>query len=261
LTIDLTAAQFSIGLAKTQRGASEFQSIKKEALMHAMILGLATVFLALWPAAGSAQCPQCQGDFNGDNIVTIDELTVAVNNALNDCPAPLPRFVDNGDGTVTDTNTGLQWEKKDHFDDPADLVICPGGTTCANPHDADNRYTWSAEGTAPDGSAYTDFLAMLNSGNGFAGHTDWRLPTVDELQTLVDHARSDPSADPAFNMGCTPTCTLTTCSCTVRDYYWTATPVADLPTNTWTVNFNRGIVNYADDTTLPLYVRAVRGGK
>jgi hypothetical protein len=111
------------------------------------------------------------------------------------------RFVDNGDGTVTDQYTGLQWEKKDSKD---------GHVTFADPHDADNTYTWSSSGTAPDGTVFTDFLAKLNNctaddlGNavsgGFAGHCDWRLPTVAELGVIADCPTTDDCvvADPAF---------------------------------------------------------------
>lgn len=53
-------------------------------------------------------------------------------------------YLDNGDGTVSDLNTGLQWEKKDNLG---------GGANLADPHDADNYYTWSASGTAADGTA------------------------------------------------------------------------------------------------------------
>jgi hypothetical protein len=82
------------------------------------------------------------------------------------------RFVDNGDGTVSDRLTRLQWEMK--TDD---------GTV----HDVDNRYTLGAE---PDfakatGTVFTEFLRELNTGSCFAGNCDWRLPTVEELQTIV----------------------------------------------------------------------------
>lgn len=50
------------------------------------------------------------------------------------------RFVDNGDGTVTDHQTGLQWEKKQNLDDVTDF---------ADPHDADNYYTWGGSWGCP----------------------------------------------------------------------------------------------------------------
>lgn len=97
------------------------------------------------------------------------------------------RYGDNGDGTVTDYDTGLQWEKK----------VSPGGGA-TDPHDVDNKYTWNTSGadeTIPDGTVFTDFLGKLNAVTspngttqigGFAGHYDWRLPTSAELQTIVD---------------------------------------------------------------------------
>lgn len=105
------------------------------------------------------------------------------------------RFMNNGDGTVSDVNTCLQWELKTGA--PTALVDCtpdPPGL-CPDPHHVNNAYQW-CEGTfptctddvnrPPDGGAFTVFLPALNAGGGFAGHTDWRLPTNAELQTLVN---------------------------------------------------------------------------
>jgi hypothetical protein len=102
-------------------------------------------------------------------------------------------FVDNGDGTITDMATGLQWEKKAGTTES--LVDCTPdpATLCPDPHEVDNAYQWCAgtfptcnnPANPPDGHAFTVFLAALNSAV-FAGYSDWRLPTNAELQTLVD---------------------------------------------------------------------------
>lgn len=219
--------------------------------MQTIIVVFATVLLALWPMGIGAQC---DGDFNGDNKVTVDEILVAVNNALTNCPAPGPRFVDNGDGTVSDTKTGLMWEKK-------------SGDNDTGIHGQGNTYTWSTGSPAgPNGEVFTSFLETLNSQPCFAGHCDWRLPTLTELQSLVNFANYNPATDPAFNTACTPGCTVLTvptCSCTRADgdVYWTFTAYQDpnLPGQVWAVNFNDGLINpYAQEE--PHYARAVRSG-
>jgi hypothetical protein len=216
--------------------------------VHTIILVVISVLLGLWSAPIQAQCDQCKGDFNGDGQVTVNEILVSVNNALNDCPAPGPRFIDNGDGTVTDTKTGLLWEKKS-----ADASI----------HDQDGTYTWSTGSPFnPDGTAFTSLLATLNQPPCFAGHCDWRLPSVTELQSLVDYGRFAPAIDPVFNTACAPGCAVVTCSCTGLDYYWSVTTPADvgIPDNAWSVDFNYGYLNLFDKTLPAGHVRAVRGG-
>ncbi len=102
-----------------------------------------------------------------------------------------PRFVDNGDGTVTDKLTALIWEKKTNKD---------GVLNGADRHDADNFYAWSLSGSAADGDLFTDFLASLN-GSCFAGACDWRLPTAPELQTILlapEPCGVDPCIEPVF---------------------------------------------------------------
>lgn len=129
---------------------------------------------------GGADCPT-----SGD----AGKFSTAVNRVSGDLVlATSPtRYVDNGDGTITDPREGLMWEKKDGGND--------GGTpNFLNVHDVDNTYQWSKTGITPDGGVFTEFLAALNNcstsdvtgfvGGGFAGHCDWRLPTGRELYAL-----------------------------------------------------------------------------
>ena len=112
-----------------------------------------------------------------DGAVTAAKLEPAVLADLPSqiCPAGAPtRFADNGDGTICDHQTGLMWEKKDGEG---------GGADPSNPHDVDNTYTWTSTSPAPNGTAITVFLVLLNTATddpsmvGFAGYTDWRLST------------------------------------------------------------------------------------
>jgi hypothetical protein len=161
-------------------------------------------------------------------------------------------YTDNGDGTVTDTKTGLMWEKKS--DD---------GTI----HDKDNVYTLGL--TIPpytlNGTAVTTFLAALNAGGGFAGHTDWRLPNLTELESIRNLGNLGPAVSAVFNTGCgansigNPGCTVTTCSCTISERYWSSSTYAGPPEIAWEVGFADGLVD-SDYKDMEYHVRAVRGG-
>lgn len=167
------------------------------------------------------------------------------------CPANLwaggtRRFMDNGDDTITDNLTGLVWEEKGNKD---------GTENLADPHDADNKYSFSSNLLGnPDGTAYTDFLATLNATN-FAGHNDWRLPTLVELQSILavpfKCSVGPPCVDDVFDNG--------TNSGTQSGYYWSSTMFAPSPGFAWFVNFSDGGVNLSS-TTFKYAVRAVRNG-
>lgn len=124
---------------------------------------------------------------------------------------PEPRFIDNGDGTVTDVDTGLMWEQAGQ---------APG--------------TWEAA------------LAACESLT-LAGYADWRLPTVKELQTLVDYDSYLPAIDDTLFSAVDFTET------------WSSTAYVSFDTR-WLVDFTDGDVWYDSEGNSHPF-RAVRGGQ
>ena len=141
-------------------------------------------------------------------------------------------FTDNGDGTITDSLTGLMWEK---MSDDGSI------------HDKDTQYTFAnALGKA----------VSLN-GASFAGHTDWRVPNIRELESLADLGRFNPAINPVFHTGCTPGCTVLTCSCTRSNVFHSSTAYRDSASASWRMNSTDGDV-YAGAKADLYHVRAVR---
>ncbi len=142
-------------------------------------------------------------------------------------------FVDNGNGTILDNATGLTWEK-----------LSNDGSI----HDVDNKYTWA--------EAFSVKIAALNASN-FGGSSTWRLPNRFELETLVNLGAAGPATHSVFNTVCGASCTVTTCSCTASDYYWTSTTAQIGQTSAWTVLFETGHEEW-DSKSGTNHVRAVR---
>jgi ankyrin repeat protein/DNA-binding beta-propeller fold protein YncE len=158
-----------------------------------------------------------------------------------------PRYVDNGDGTITDANTGLTWEKK-----------CDG---CGGLHDTEASYSLE-----PAEGGVVSWLAELNAenGTGFAGHADWRLPTIKELVSIVDYERFNPAVSRAFDgdecgLGCDDLARAE-CSCTGMMWHCSATPFASGTERVFALGFNLGIVGDLQRSD-GCAVRAVRSGR
>ena len=77
-----------------------------------------------------------------------------------------PKYIDNGDGTVTDMVTGLMWQQS--FD-----------------HNGDGKIK------VDDKLTYEEILQLAYKGISFAGYSDWRLPTIKEMYSLIIYSGRD----------------------------------------------------------------------
>jgi len=98
------------------------------------------------------------------------------------CPAA-GRFVDNGDGTVTDTCTGLMWAKRLAQPSAPFQPAADGSGRVAWEYALDYCNVLGDPGVAAD---------LTFDG---AGHCDWRLPNVRELQSILDFGRLVPNSN------------------------------------------------------------------
>jgi len=170
-----------------------------------------------------------QGGGSGMSFGTGDDASLQMG-----VHSPSPRFIDNGDGTVADTVTGLIWLKK------ADCINQP----------------WSAALTA---------INTLASGQcGLADGSNvgqWRMPNRSEMLSLSDRAPTFPQAN-YFNGipgpdGVTVSTPVVFNNFQVSKYYWTSTSYAVDTTQAWTVySCDFGVYNSAKSGTG--YALAVR---
>jgi Protein of unknown function (DUF1566) len=125
---------------------------------------------------------------------------------------------------VKDNVTGLVWETKTNKD---------GVKNYNDPHDADNTYTWydsnpatngGNAGTPGTGTDTEDFIRALNDAH-YGGYSDWRVPTIKELDYIISISYQDSKIDTRYFTD------------TVLFYYWSSTTYASSPGGANGVNF------------------------
>ena len=142
------------------------------------------------------------------------------------------RYTDNGDGTISDAQTGLMWmqcsygQTYDGADSDQDDIICEGSPAFGNWQQA---FAWAA-----DSNANFDY-----------GYSDWRLPNIKELGSIVDFG----SAKPAINQSIFPN--------TASGPYWSSTPSRANVHQTIFIGFQAGDYGPSDRIS-NLYLRLVR---
>jgi hypothetical protein len=125
-----------------------------------------------------------------NNNMTIKRFTLVLGGSLllscanwavaqQDCQSNIPystpaqRFNDQGNGTLIDTYTGLMWKK---CLEGQDGERCVGQAV---------RMEWDRAVS----------LAQLVGSDNFAGYSGWRLPTLDELNSIVEQRCVEPAAN------------------------------------------------------------------
>jgi hypothetical protein len=168
----------------TNGGSFSFSGLVPEDCVGQLSIGADTISIALANCTSTVLATGQTTPFMANkNDGIVDPVAIDDDGTLK-LGTPL-RYRDNGDGTVTDLNTGLMWEKK---------VEGSGCLRCVG----DEFYRWSIG--LEDGSQKSiwDWLDELNASN-FAGYSDWRMPNVRELHSIVHygcpaHRSTGPSA-------------------------------------------------------------------
>ncbi|KPA13588.1 secreted protein containing DUF1566 [Candidatus Magnetomorum sp. HK-1] len=121
-------------------------------------------------------------------------------------------FFINSDGTITDKTTGLMWQIETSV----------------------SQKTWK------EALVYCENLTL-------AGYSDWRLPNLKELNSIVDYSKSHPAIFSSFSKN-------------MSSFYWSSSSSVYKPSSGFCVYFGYGSDGKRDKLET-FYVRAVRGGQ
>jgi hypothetical protein len=115
--------------------------------------------------------------------------------------------------------------------------------------DNETGLMWPARDSNAKRVTHADAQKTVDSLNGakLGGFSDWRLPTIGELLSLVDYTKFNPAIDTDFFL-----------KVDTDSWYWTGTPAAYSPEAcAWIVNFYGGNSGWGY-RGIRFYVRAVR---
>ncbi|MEN9503331.1 MAG: hypothetical protein RI964_2616 [Pseudomonadota bacterium] len=148
------------------------------------------------------------------------------------------RYTLNSNGTVTDTKTSLMWKQ------------CSEGQSGDRCSGDAAKYKWD------------DAMSKFRSGVSFAGYSDWRMPTREELQTLVYCSTGTSTLVRSDATSCggnyqSPTINQTAFPNTALSWHWSST---EKDMYAWGVNFDYGLNSLGHRNNVS-HVRLVRSGQ
>ncbi len=155
-------------------------------------------------------------------------------------------FIPQGDGTVIDKRTGLQWMR------------CALGQK------------WTGK-TCEGRAAEYNWEQANKERSNFAGYNDWRLPTIWELETLVycnsgkfkSRGKKDNDLNPCKGHYQSPTIVTWAFpnSTPKGSTYWSSSPYTDNYNDVWAVSFYFGLGGDDSSKSYDNHVRLVRAGQ
>jgi len=210
-TTTALSADSAWGISMKRGFAIDFP--KNEALFVWPVRGLTNLPALIWKTGQTIS--YSEGD-DGDHQMGI--------------PLPAPRFIDHGDGTITDCLTGLMWLKD---------------SSCLGINIWENTSLYITDFNAHP-KHYSQWCYDYT-----ASYNDWRLPNFKELQSLIDYSRYEPPlplGHPFKNVQSN------------YFYYWTSSTYANDITGAWSVDMWYGKI-YPFYEELQYFFWPVRGGR
>lgn len=144
-----------------------------------------------------------------------------------DITTPTERFIVSNEGTVSDTKTGLMWQR------------CSYSQTY-------NTQTELCEGSTPPLTWQEALRAAENDKT--ANYTDWQVPNIKELASILEHSCTGPSINEVVFLG------------TKLQNYWSNTSGVTNANSAWVYQFDSGL-NSLHAKTSDVYLRLVRYNK
>ena len=153
--------------------------------------------------------------------------------------------VKTNDGGLHDRNDTYTWYNTDSTTNggkPGYAQASDNGVSSYDDNDTCTYYKWDDPSNYCNTEAY---VARVNA-QGLCGAKDWRLPTREELRSIVDYGRFDPAIDTRYFPHAESI------------YYWSSSPTAS--GSVWAVGFYPHSDNSLYNRSHDLRVRLVRGG-
>jgi len=206
---------------------------------------------ALIPCLGTGQDGELGLDANSATNSALDGVAGFSYLKLSSAGKPVTASATSWD-CVHDNITGLQWENKIVATNTIHLRSSAHSYTWYSTDAANNGGNAGSTGTNTCNATLTGSLcntkayaAAVNTA-GLCGKTDWRLPTREELHSIVNYGAFSPATDSNYFPN------------TQTDWYWSSSSSAGYPSYAWNVYFGYG--DYGSKT-YNSYVRLVRSSQ